>query len=85
MVPDGSLVGTCDQLLIRAREPQAGGLGVFVMGGAQAHHLGIFTPYQGGGLAIVHAVGPGGRNQVLETRLLSSMRLLRAYRVPGVG
>ena len=85
MIPDGTLVETCDRLLIRAREPVVGGMGIFVMGGAQAHHLGVFVPYRYGGVAIVHAIGPAGlHNRVKETRLMPPMRLVRSYTVPGV-
>lgn len=84
MVPDGTLLDICDSLLIRSKNPHVAGMGVFVMGGSQAHHLGIYVPYAPGVLAIVHAVGPGGRNQVIKTRMLSSMRFVRSYTVPGV-
>jgi cell wall-associated NlpC family hydrolase len=83
LVPDGTLVEICDRLLIPAK-PSAGGMGIFIMGGAQAHHLGIFAPYAHGKLSIVHAIGPGGRNRVKETRMLPEMRLVRSYSIPGV-
>lgn len=85
MVPDGTLLDICDRLLLRTHQPRPGGMGVFVMGGSQAHHLGIAVPYRGGGVAFVHAIGPGGlHNRVRETRLMPPMRLVRSYLIPGV-
>lgn len=85
LIPDGTLLDICDQLLLPAQAPVVAGMGVFVFGGAREHHIGIFVPYRYGGTAIVHAVGPGGNhNAVIESRLLPQMRLVRCYTVPGV-
>lgn len=85
LIPDGTLLDTCDGLLLRASQPVVGGMGVFVFGGAREHHIGIYTPYRHGGVAIVHAVGPGGlHDKVIESRLLPQMRVVRSYTVPGV-
>lgn len=86
MVPDGTLLEICDRLLIRSRAQVVGGMGVFVYGGSQAHHLGIFVPHPSRGLAIVHAIGPGGlHDRVRKTPLqVSGLRFVRAYTIPGV-
>lgn len=50
------------------------------------HHVGIIADYQGGGLSIIHALGPRGPKRVVEHRFDSvwRSRVIAAYSMPGV-
>jgi cell wall-associated NlpC family hydrolase len=83
-IGDGALLmASCDKYLIRVAEPEIGGVAIF-SSGAEAHHMGIVVPYRHGGLAIVHARGFGSQGKVVESRILPRMKLVAAYRFPGV-
>ena len=79
--PDGSMPDVCDEYLIRC-PAQAGG--VFTMRYyGEAQHMGFFTPYRHGGLAVIHAVASAG--EVVEHRLdaVWRKRIVRTYKLPG--
>lgn len=85
-VPDGStLQAYCDQYLAPAADPATGGVVLVAWGRGEPQHMGIVVPYVHGGLAMVHAESRRHK-RVIETRLLfgRAMRLVRAYRFPGV-
>lgn len=85
-VPDGStLQAYCDAHLEKAFTPAVGGVVLVAWGRGEPQHMGIVVPYVHGGLAMVHAESRRHK-RVIETRLLfgRAMRLVRAYRLPGV-
>jgi cell wall-associated NlpC family hydrolase len=51
-------------------------------------HTAIVVPYRGAGdhLAVVHAIGPGHHNKVIETRIDDQLRkrIVGVYSLPGV-
>jgi len=59
---------------------------VLIAFGPNPQHMGIVGNYLHGGLSLIHAVGDGGHDKVLETRLAfySSMKFVAAFALPGV-
>jgi len=80
---DGSLPDWCDLHMQRVAGPELGGVLVLVCD-RQPQHLGIVGDYRHGGWSIIHATNVSGR--VVETRLMfaRNLRLVAAYRMPGV-
>ena len=81
--PDGSLPDWCDAHMQRTTAPELGGVLVLVCD-RQPQHLGIVGDYRHGGWSLIHATNLAG--SVVETRLMfaRNLRLVAAYRMPGV-
>jgi cell wall-associated NlpC family hydrolase len=87
--PDGvTLIAMCDEHLerIARHEMGPGDFVVIEWGNGIPHHFGILGDYRHGGMSLIHADGRGGARRVVEHRLVwtTRMRLVAAYRLPGV-
>lgn len=88
MQPDGSMVGLCDEHLLRIRQDQMrpGDVVIVSWGDHEARHVGIVAEHSHypQHLAIIHAYPK--QNKVVEHRLAFDhfMRFVAAYRFPGV-
>jgi cell wall-associated NlpC family hydrolase len=82
-MPDGTMLDWCDQHMQRAPEIELGAVLVLKIV-SQPQHLGIVGDYRHGGWSLIHGAANEGR--VIETRLMfrRTLRLVRAYRLPGV-
>lgn len=84
--PDGSsLRAACDEHMTQVDAPQMGGVVLMAWSGGPPQHLGLVADHPLGGCSLVHADGRRARC-VVEQRLVftRAMRLVAAYRLPGV-
>jgi cell wall-associated NlpC family hydrolase len=86
--PDGtSLRAYCDEhmIAIEAADMQAGDVILVSWQGGDPQHLGILADHQNDGLSLVHAESRRYK-RVIEQRIAfgRNMRLVQAYRIPGV-
>lgn len=84
-VPDGSMLRLADQHMQRISTLELGAVMVMATQ-ADPQHVGIVADYRHGGWSIVHAHAMSQPPRVVETRLMfaRSLRLIGAYRLPGV-
>ena len=82
-VPDGTMQAVCDQHMQRIAEPELGAV-LLLQPYDQPQHMGIVGDYRHGGHSLIHADSLRGR--VVESRWLAfrNMKLVGAYRLPGV-
>jgi cell wall-associated NlpC family hydrolase len=86
--PNGSMEGLCDTYMQRLPpvQPQALELGAVLLLQPfdQPQHMGIVGDYRHGGPSLIHACAIRGK--VIESRFMvaRNMRLVAAYRLPGV-
>lgn len=80
--PDGSMQRACEHYMTRS-QPAVGNVFIMRFEG-EPQHMGFFTPYRHGGLAVIHAVASHGK--VVEHRLdnIWSKRIVRSYTFPGM-
>ncbi len=85
--PDGSLLPLCDEHMVRIgkAEIQPGDVVVVRWRQGEPQHFGVVGDWRHGGLSIIHA-DDHRHKCVIEHRMWfgGSMRLVRAFRVPGL-
>lgn len=85
--PDGhTLKAYCDEHLVPIEASAMQIADVLLLDwGRLPTHLAVLVPHYHGGLAVVHALGPGGMARVRCTPLnYPRMRIVAAYSFPGV-
>ena len=84
-IPDGStLKSFCDEYLVPAIDPEVGGVILVAWRLGPPQHLGVVVPIKNG-LAMIHAESRRARKvQMQRLAFGRAMRLVQAYRFPGV-